>query len=157
MQNLKLRPMTEPEYQKWREESRENYAAEKEKSGLSRADAIAEMEKSFARHLPEGRLTKNHHLYSVVGSDDQPVAMVWWGLNSNGSELAPWIFDIVVDPAQRGKGLGRLTMQLAETDVKAKGFRKLGLHVFGHNSVAHGLYKSLGFRETNIVMWKDFA
>ena len=45
-------------------------------------------------------------------------------------------------------------MELAQADVKEKGFSRLGLHVFGHNKVARKLYESLGFETTNVVMSK---
>lgn len=34
------------------------------------------------------------------------------------------------------------------------GMKKIGLHVFGHNKVARGLYEKLGYETTNVVMAK---
>jgi ribosomal protein S18 acetylase RimI-like enzyme len=158
MNKLKIRPMTEPEYLAWREYSGKNYAAEKEKEGLSPEDARAESEKSFARHLPQGRDTPNYYLYTVVaaGSEEQ-VGILWWGVQKQGSKSVAWIYDIEMQPAHRGKGYGRATMELAQADAKAKGYDRLGLHVFGHNKAARSLYESLGFEATNVVMYKDLT
>lgn len=45
--------------------------------------------------------------------------------------------------------------EVAQADVKSKGFDRLGLHVFGYNKPARQLYRSLGFETTNIVMYKN--
>ena len=82
------------------------------------------------------------------------VGTLWWGVQKQGAGQVAWIYDIVLDPSQRGKGLGRQTMEWAMRDAKAKGFSRLGLHVFGHNKVARKLYESLGFEVGNLVMYK---
>ena len=156
MSKLKIRPMTEPEYLAWREYSGKNYAAEKEKEGLSPEDAKAEAEKSFARHLPQGKDTPDHYLYAMVSVDSgEQVGILWRGVQKHGSKNVAWIYDIEMQPSQRGKGFGRATMELAQADAKAKGYDRLGLHVFGHNKTARGLYESMGFETTNVVMYKD--
>jgi len=35
------------------------------------------------------------------------------------------------------------------------GMKKIGLHVFGHNKVARGLYDKLGYQTTNVLMEKE--
>ncbi len=155
---IRLRPVTETEFQSWKEKSRAHYAAEKQKQGLSEEEAKAESEASFARNLPQGRDTSNHYIYSLVidGSGEQ-AGNLWWGLNKQGSQIIPWVFDIELYPQWRGQGLGRQAMELAQADVKTKGFDSLGLHVFGHNKIARELYDSLGFRTTSIWMVKDLG
>lgn len=156
MSNLKLRPMMEMEFEAWRIYSRKNYAAEKQKEGLSAEDAKAEAEKSFAKNLPQGKDTPGSYVYAVVqASDGIVVGHLWWGPMNQGTNKVPWIYDIELKKEFRGKGYGRAAMQLALADIKAKGFLRMGLHVFGHNKVARGLYESLGFETTNVVMYKD--
>lgn len=148
-----IRPITEEEFTTWRKGSFENYAAEKTKEGLSGEDARAEAEASFNKLLPEGSKSKGHHIYSVV-NDGAVIGTLWWGISKQGKAEVPWIYDIMLEPGSRGKGLGRRVMEWAEKDVRSKGFAKLGLHVFGHNKVARSLYESLGFETTNLVMYK---
>jgi ribosomal protein S18 acetylase RimI-like enzyme len=150
---IQVRPVTEAEFQRWKNASLENYAGEKEKEGLTHEDARAEAESSFQRHLGQGKDTPNHHIYSVT-LDGAVIGTLWWGTQKQGTKLVAWIYDIVLDPSQRGRGLGRQVMEWAQADVKAKGFEKLGLHVFGHNQVAQKLYRSLGFETTNLIMYK---
>jgi hypothetical protein len=55
MPEIEIRPATHEEFAKWKESSLANYAREKEKEGLSAADAHAEAEASFQRHLGQGK------------------------------------------------------------------------------------------------------
>lgn len=155
---LTLQPMSESEFEAWLIHSRKNYALEKQKEGLSEEDALAESQKSFKRLLPEGTKTPNSHLYSLkLKGSDEPIGHLWWALQKQGSKDVPWIYDIELKPEHRGKGYGRKAMDLAQQDVKAKGFSRLGLHVFGHNEVAQKLYRSMDFQITNVVMYKDLV
>ncbi len=148
--------MTEEEYLVWSIHSKENYAAEKEKEGLSSDDAKAEAEKSFERLLPQGKDTPNYYLYTVMEvSQNLPVGILWWGVQKQGSKSVAWIYDIELRPELRGNGFGRATMELAMKDALSKGYERLGLHVFGHNKIAQSLYQSMGFEPTNIVMYKN--
>lgn len=145
----------EMEFEAWRIYSKKNYAAEQMKQGVSAEAANADAEKSFVTKLPQGKDTPGQFIYAVVHiNDGNVVGYLWWGPNPKQTDILPWIYDIEIKKEYRGKGYGRATMELALADVKAKGFDKLGLHVFGHNKVAHGLYESLGFETTNIVMQK---
>jgi ribosomal protein S18 acetylase RimI-like enzyme len=54
-----------------------------------------------------------------------------------------------------GKGYGKKAMLLLEEKVKALGLKNIGLHVFGHNHRAIGLYQSLNYQTTNLVMEKE--
>jgi GNAT superfamily N-acetyltransferase len=151
--SLTMRAITEPEFEIWRKASGLTYAAEKVNEGLTEEDARAEAHASFEKHLSQGPSSPGHHIYSVV-LDGTVIGTLWWGLSKQGKTEVPWIYDIMLEPSFRGKGLGRRVMEWAAADVRSKGFAKLGLHVFGHNKVARELYESLGFETTNIVMYK---
>lgn len=58
-----------------------------------------------------------------------------------------YICGIAVEKALRGQGIGKLLMNEAELDARAKGFEKLSLVVFEQNRVALDLYKRLGYKE----------
>jgi ribosomal protein S18 acetylase RimI-like enzyme len=156
MEKIYLRPVSHDEFVKWKAQSFENYKKEKEKSGLSPEDAALVAERSFKTLLPEGETSPNQFIYSVIEkASGQVIGTLWWGLQGEGNGKSPWVYDIELQERFRGKGYGRATMLAAETSVKEKGYSKLGLHVFGHNTVARGLYDSLGFQVTNVVMSKD--
>ncbi len=67
-------------------------------------------------------------------------------LRPNGTSA--WVFDIRVDDAQRGKGLGRALMEAMHAAARDLGATSVGLNVFGHNTAAVRLYESLGYRVT---------
>ncbi len=155
--NVRLKEMSEQEFQNWKLASENNYALDKEKEGYSKGDAIALSKKSFESLLPDGKDTKNHFIYRVIDADtSMTVGILWWGIQKQGSKDLPWIYDIAIEEKFQGQGYGKATMMAAEVDVKKHGHRQLGLHVFGHNNKARMLYESLNFKTTNVVMRKDF-
>lgn len=155
MENIQLRPMNEKEYAAWEGEARLNYAAEKEKAGLSPAEAKKVSEDSFARLLPQGLRSPGQHLYIIHhATTAEDVGILWWASPSK-NQPHPWVYDIVIHTPHRGRGLGRAAMEAAAADVRGKGFQRLELHVFGHNQIARGLYESLGFKTLSVVMGKD--
>lgn len=58
---------------------------------------------------------------------------------------------VVVDPAYRGRGLGRRLVRHALADSSARGFRRLELQVDALNAAAVGVYQSVGFRTDDEV------
>ena len=68
-----------------------------------------------------------------------------------------FVFDVEIDEAHRGRGLGREAMRLAEEWTRARGGTRVGLNVFGPNTVARTLYDSLGYRVMAIAMYKDLG
>jgi ribosomal protein S18 acetylase RimI-like enzyme len=55
------------------------------------------------------------------------------------------VYDVHIDEAFRGRGLGRATMLAAEDVVRSEGFGRIALNVFGGNDRAEQLYRSLGY------------
>ena len=54
---------------------------------------------------------------------------------------------IIVDPAKRGKGYGKLLcVKLIQIAIQ-KGYQKISLNVYRNNANAFNLYTNLGFRE----------
>lgn len=158
MEKIYLRPINREEFVKWKAHSFESYKKEKEKSGLSPEDAALIAERSFNSLLPKDELSENQFIYSVIEkASERVIGTLWWGLQGEGNSKSPWIYDIELKQSSRGKGYGRAAMLAVEAIVREKGYSKIGLHVFGHNKVAHGLYESLGFQTTNVVMSKHLS
>jgi ribosomal protein S18 acetylase RimI-like enzyme len=55
------------------------------------------------------------------------------------------IHDLAVQPAFRGKGIGRMLLAQAEVIARQRGYCKLTLEVLSGNKVAAGLYRQCGF------------
>ena len=52
---------------------------------------------------------------------------------------------VAVDPALRGRGVGRALVEAAAAEAARRGARRLTLRVLGPNLVAQRLYDSCGF------------
>ena len=66
-------------------------------------------------------------------------------LSRAGSRWAR-LYSLVVDPAVRGRGLGRVLLADAERQARALGCRGLRLEVRQDNAAANALYTSAGYR-----------
>lgn len=58
---------------------------------------------------------------------------------------------LAVDPAHGRQGIGRLLIQAAILEARARGARKLSLRVLGGNAPARALYESSGFHLEGIL------
>ena len=65
------------------------------------------------------------------------------------------IYDIVVDPAQRGRGVGRLLVEATVTALAARGAPRVLLSTAEGNLTAQRLFARAGFRRTMIEMTRE--
>ena len=152
---VSLRLMSPDEWEAWRIESIRTYAEEKVRAGTWPADgaedrAVAE----FATILPQGRETPGHEFRTIVTDADEAVGVVWIAPQREIGSGAAFIYDILIDAEQRGRGYGRAAMQALEPLARSLGYDRIQLHVFGHNAVARKLYSSVGYVETDVQMEK---
>ncbi len=72
-------------------------------------------------------------------------------------------FSVYVERKQRGKGSGRMVMEMLLTEAERAGFWKLVSRVFPENTASRALLNSLGFREVGVYQqharldgdWRD--
>ena len=152
-----LRPLTDAEYDAMVAASKAGYAEGIEQhGGLTREAAVQKADADFAALLPQGFATPGHWHF-VVEADGMPVGRLWLAERSSGGRRTLFVYDISILPERQGGGLGRRAMQLAEDEARARGLKRIELHVFGGNDVARGLYRSLGYVETSVLMGKDLG
>jgi ribosomal protein S18 acetylase RimI-like enzyme len=151
---IALDPMTEEEFAAWLLPSVRSLAEENVTCGRWAPEEALEMAKTEARiQLPNAVHTKGEMLYTARDSaSGAAVGSVWISMQRKANKPEAYIHDIIVNEDQRGKGYGRATMLAAIARARELGAASVGLHVFGHNTVARGLYASLGFVETNVAM-----
>ncbi len=65
------------------------------------------------------------------------------------------LYDIVVDPAHRGQGVGRMLLDAALDALKAKGAPRVVLSTAEGNKAAQRLFARAGFRRTMIEMTRE--
>jgi ribosomal protein S18 acetylase RimI-like enzyme len=154
---IKLRKMTVSEFEVYLKKSLPNYAQEKMKGeGLTEEEAMKVAQESFERLLPKGIESDDQFLFSIVDdSSNDVVGTLWFARKISGTRKSAFVYDIILDATVRGKGFGKVIMQLLEEEVRKQGLSSIGLHVFGHNDVAISLYKKMGFRVTNQTMVKE--
>ncbi|WP_460525355.1 GNAT family N-acetyltransferase [Flindersiella endophytica] len=144
---LSWRPMTEAEYPGWLASEIAGFAQENVESGtLPEPAAQARAEEVYASLLPDGLATPDNSL-TVLEAAGEPVAQLW--LRHHHRHDRSFVYSVVVDEGQRGKGYGRTIMRLGERLSLSAGDHVLGLNVFGHNTAAVGLYTSLGYKATD--------
>lgn len=150
-----LRPMTASEYADWVEQSITGYAADKVASGQWTPEESLELtRKEIADLLPLGLETPGNHLFAVVDSQGDAVGMLWFGVKRKfGADIA-YVFDVGIRPERQREGHAARAFLALEDEARRLGLSGIALHVFGHNDAARALYAKLGFRPTNISLFK---
>lgn len=149
-----LKPMNQEDFQHYIISAIELYAKDKVASGnWSKDDALNLSEKDFSHLLPQGEKSEFNYLYSIF-QDELNIGMIWIAQKSPETTDEGFIYDFIISDQYRGQGYGKKAMKEIETMAKELGMKKIGLHVFGHNIVARGLYEKMGYETTNIVMSK---
>lgn len=134
-------PMSHEELANFRAGAVATYAASREEAGESVELARSTAEASFAEMFPGGSPGEGHHLFTVR-QDGHRAGLVW--VCDRWPDQA-WVYDVEVDPAFRGRGLGAAAMVHAARWTREQGRGWLGLNVFGPNRHARALYERLGY------------
>jgi ribosomal protein S18 acetylase RimI-like enzyme len=151
MSAIRLRPLREDEFETWRVRSRERYAADMvANAGMSPAAAAAKAERDGTTALPQGLATPGHHLFAIEDEAGAEVGTLWFAATAQHA----WLYEIEVEETRRGEGFGRAAMEELEARGRALGLDRIELNVFGGNTVARALYRSLGYDETFVTMAK---
>jgi ribosomal protein S18 acetylase RimI-like enzyme len=150
---LRLVPMDEAAMAAFHERTRAGFLAELVESGMADAEAVARVGADHEEAFPGGRPADGHFLFTLV-EGDRSVGYLWLGPAPGEGAGAWWVYDVEVDQSERGRGLGRRLMELAEEELRRRGGVTLGLNVFGPNHRARSLYESLGYEPTSIRMRK---
>jgi ribosomal protein S18 acetylase RimI-like enzyme len=137
----------------WLERTRSEYIAERIAAGDTWAEAAANADASLESTFPGGAPGPGQ-MTGWVCWDGVRVGQLWIGPHADDPQRW-WVWNVAIDEARRGQGLGRRTMGLAERLAAANGATTIGLNVFAHNAVARGLYRSLGYEETSVQMRKS--
>jgi len=94
-------------------------------------------------------------LFFRLIADEQPVGWLWLAVPRPGGDPGmAWVNYVQVDEEFRGRGYGKQAILLAEGEAAARGMTSVGLNVLGNNTVARGLYDSLGYQVTAQQMKK---
>ncbi len=147
--------MRADEFERWLPRLREGYATDiMQNGGASEADARTKAVVDTERLFPNGQPSPDQFVF-VIEVDAEPVGELWVAERAGDLGRGLWIYDVHVEKAYRGRGYGKEAILLAEEEARRRGLSRVALNVFGGNAVARGLYQSLGYRETAILMSKN--
>ncbi|SMH47192.1 Acetyltransferase (GNAT) family protein [Rathayibacter oskolensis] len=153
---VSLSPLTASDLAAWMEVQRAEYITDRIRSGDDEAAATRNADTSYEKYFPDGVPAPGHDVL-VILDGDRRVGTIWLGPHPSDLEGVFWVWDVQIDAAERGRGLGRAAMLLAEEHVASHGGRALALNVFGFNTSARGLYESLGYETTAVQMRKELS
>lgn len=123
-------------------------------AGMSEEAADQNIERNRTQLFVGDALVHGQYVLDVV-NDGETVGTLWLSESSPQNSGEWFVYDVVVDEAHRGKGLGRLTMLAAEDFVADHGGTRIALNVFGPNQVARNLYESLDYQVRSVGMFKE--
>lgn len=150
-----LRSMNESEYAAWLADTIPSYAADKIAAGQWAEDeALERSSKEYAELLPQGLATADNHLFSIVDAEGGAVGVLWFAVKNKFNARIAYVFDVSVVPARQRQGHASRAFVALEDKVRELGLSGIALHVFGHNTGAQDLYAKLGYRATNISLFK---
>jgi ribosomal protein S18 acetylase RimI-like enzyme len=147
---MRLRPLREDELGSVLERQRSEYRTQLvEWAGLPAELADRKAAEDTAT-LPEGV-----ELVALEADDGRRVGTMFFAERRWHGEPRCFLFDLWIEPEERGRGYGRAAMEALEAEARSRGLPTIEFNVWGGNSVARSLYRSLGYGERSVFMGKD--
>ena len=150
-----LQRILDSEFPSWLDRSCTEYVGDLVTQGGSLEAAQRQAAESMARSFTDGALSPGNEVFHVMNESGAAVGYLWIGQDVSVDRGAWWVWDVVINPDQRGQGFGRAAMLLGEDYARSQGAHSLGLSVFGFNTGAQRLYNSLGYKTTSVKMLKN--
>lgn len=120
--------------------------------------ATPQTEQGYASFLGR-QLDDPKTLILVAEEDGEVVAYTYAGVEGYDYMSlrgpAGVLYDIVVDPAHRGRGLGRMLLDATLAELERRGAAQVVLSTAEQNEPAQRLFARAGFRRTMIEMTRD--
>jgi ribosomal protein S18 acetylase RimI-like enzyme len=150
--DVRLVRMSDAEVQAWLPIAMAHYEEARTEAGDTPEQAAAGRRASEDRFFPDGRIVDGQLLHAIrIGDED--AGWLWVGpWDDTGSVW--WVWDLMVHPGYRRRGVARRAMVAAEEIARDHGAITLMLNVFADNEAAIALYDALGFRAASLHMAK---
>lgn len=135
----------------WLDSTMAEYVASRMAAGETREQAEANRRKSLDQWFSDGAPLPEHRVWDVVDGDDAVVGFLWIGpFEPGGTDW--WVFNVEIDEEHRRRGHARQALELGQAFAAEHGAASIGLNVFGYNTGAQDLYRSLGYEVTAMQM-----
>jgi ribosomal protein S18 acetylase RimI-like enzyme len=159
--DLRLRPLEAEEFPRFRELLRREYVRSlTEEAGLGREAAEAKASADHEVLFAGGRPQPHHRIYILEDPESgAPVGHLFWSPRRPPGSTTDraYLYELFIDEEFRRQGLGKLALELLESEARAEGLPGIDLNVWGGNDAARALYRTAGFREHAVFMSKELA
>lgn len=105
--------------------------------------ACEEAARDFDSLAAKGAAAPGMACLALQNESGADVGMIWYVMES--AETA-FVAEFVIAPEYRRKGYGEAALRRIAEQLRAKGVKRMLLHVLEHNRPARALYEKLGFR-----------
>lgn len=141
---VRFRRMTDDEFKIFEERAILDYSKDLVRSGsCTEEESFNHAKDQFEDLLPDGNDSRDNYLNMIISEKDESLGILW---SLKYSENTLFIADFLVYDQFRGKGYGKESLKLLETQAKELGLSKIMLHVFQFNSSAYHLYEHMGYK-----------
>jgi GNAT superfamily N-acetyltransferase len=156
---LRMDPMTGAELESFIDYSSQVYIDDRvTMGGEDRRDAQEIEARQFATYFPGRQPAHGHSLFTGRNAaTGEQIGILWLFERTSAAGTSVFIYDVEVKEESRARGWGRELMAYAEQWAHEHGAREIALNVFGRNTVARGLYSSLGYSERSVSMAKPLT
>jgi ribosomal protein S18 acetylase RimI-like enzyme len=122
--------------------------------------ATPDTEKGYGSYL--GRQLRAPDIIVLVATqDDEVLGYTYAGIEGHDYMAlrgpAGALYDIVVDPAHRGHGIGRMLLDATLAELASRGAPRVVLSTAERNEPAQRLFGRAGFRRTMIEMTRELG
>ena len=144
---VKIRRMTEDEFERFYQWSVEDHAKElMGELNISREEAIMETKKEVAGMLPDGFHTEHNDFVTIV-AEEENAGFIWAVYEQSQGRKQCFLCDFAVWELKRRKGYGEMAMRLLEKRAVEAGCEEMVLFVADQNDSAKALYKKCGYQD----------
>ena len=120
--------------------------------------ATSRTEKSYGSFLGT-QLDEANIVIMVAERDGEVIGYTYAGVEGNDYMSlrgpAGVVYDLIVDPAHRRQGVGRMLLEATLEVLKARGAPRVVLSTAERNATAQRLFERAGFRRTMIEMTRE--
>ncbi len=140
---ITLEKMTKKVYKVFIKKSIKRYAKEGIKIGYwTKKEAYKESKAQYKRNLGKGYKEPKFYFYKILNNEHKKMGYLW--LAKEHKLL--FVAEIYIREKYRHQGYGSTTLKKVEKIAKKLKYKKIGLNVATHNTIAKSLYSQCGFR-----------
>lgn len=145
---LKFRSLSTEEFKDWNVDLSRRYSDSK-KTALGYTEAETQMElEALLKHVLNLDVENSGQFVVAVEVDGEVVGKTWFGKNGGTT----FIYDLVIEPKWRGKGIGPLVLDHIRKKAIELNTSRTMFQVFVFNADAFEIFRNYGFRIASYSM-----